>query len=133
MAKTLSIPEAPPHTITLHFPKQILTAEIVNNSTSRAKGLMFRQNLEKNTGMLFVFPDSQRRCFWMKNTFIPLSIAYIDHHHQIIDILDLHPLDETAICSSKPAMFALEVNQGWFDQHHIRVGDTINIPLLSAY
>ncbi|NOL49098.1 DUF192 domain-containing protein [Pelistega europaea] len=114
-------------TATLHIHQSTINAEIVDDDFSRARGLMYRRELAPNAGMLFVFPDSQRRCFWMHNTFIPLSIAYINHQGTIVDIFDMQPLDETSICSSQDAMFALEVNQGWFTQHHIAVGENIKL------
>lgn len=104
-----------------------VSVEIVDDDASRAQGLMYRSTLDANAGMLFVFPNEQRRCFWMKNTYIPLSIAYIRHDGYIIDILDMYPLDETPVCSSQEAMFALEVNQGWFADKGILPGEQIKI------
>lgn len=112
-------------TATLLLHQHPLSVEVVDNDASRARGLMFRQTLDKDAGMLFVFPDEQKRCFWMKNTFIPLSIAYINHQGVITDILDMQALDETPVCSTQEAMFALEVNQGWFQQKGIHTGETI--------
>lgn len=104
-----------------------LDAEVVATDESRARGLMFRFDLPENYGMLFVFPDSQQRCFWMKNTYIPLSIAYIDEFGKIVSMHDMHAHDLSSVCSSAPAMYALEVKQGWFTDKDIKIGDTIRI------
>lgn len=89
---------------------------------------MNREALTRGEGMLFVFPESQPLSFWMKNTLIPLSIAYIDDEGIIIDILPMEPRDLSAVSSSAPARYALEVNQGEFAYHRIKVGDKVVIP-----
>ena len=101
------------------------SVEIAATPQARAKGLMFRRSLEKNTGMLFVYPDEDHRCFYMKNTFIPLDIAFINRDRQIVDIRQMQPLDETPVCSREKARYALEVNSGFFDRRGIQVGDMI--------
>ncbi|MCF8035278.1 MAG: DUF192 domain-containing protein [Desulfobacteraceae bacterium] len=99
--------------------------EVAATPQARAKGLMFRRSLEKNTGMLFVYPAEDRRCFYMKNTFIPLDIAFINRDLQIVDIRQMQPLDKTPVCSREKVRYALEVNSGFFDRHGIQVGDTV--------
>jgi uncharacterized membrane protein (UPF0127 family) len=100
-----------------------LTVEIVNRSKTRQKGLMFRRSLNKNHGMLFVFEREQYRRFWMKNTYIPLSIAYINKYGIINEIYDMKPLDTSQLYPSLyPAQFAIEVNQGWFARNKIKKG-----------
>ena len=83
--------------------------------------------------MLFIFPDSRPRSFWMKDTFIPLSIAYLDHSGQIMSILDMEPMQiRLRYQSVQPADYALEVNQGWFRAHGVEIGDIVemNLPLV---
>ena len=104
-------------------------AEIADTNRSRQIGLMHRQFMPEHRGMLFVFAEPQQLCFWMRNTLIPLSIAYLDENAKVIDIFDMQPLDENSVCSSSPAQFALEVNQGWFERNHVQVGD----PLTSGH
>jgi uncharacterized membrane protein (UPF0127 family) len=96
-----------------------ILAQVANTDASRQQGLMNIKNLDKDNGMLFVFDSVDIHCFWMKNTFIPLSIAFIDEKKSIIDMYDMKPQDETPICPKKPSLYALEVNQGWFMQHNI--------------
>jgi uncharacterized membrane protein (UPF0127 family) len=102
--------------------------EIADSDAERARGLMERTALAEDRGMLFVFEEERRRSFWMKNTLIPLSIAYIDAERRIVDIQDMEPLDETSHPSAGPAQYALEVNQGFFEENGVEVGDTVELP-----
>ncbi|MBV9452741.1 MAG: DUF192 domain-containing protein, partial [Rubrobacter sp.] len=102
--------------------------EIADDPAKRQKGLMERTALAENAGMLFVFNREQQLSFFMKNTLIPLSIAYIDGGGRIVDIQDMQPLDETPHPSAAPARYALEVNQGFFREHDVEVGDTVELP-----
>lgn len=99
-----------------------VTAEVARTPDQRARGLMYRESLAPGTGMLFVFGDAQIRSFWMKDTFIPLDIAYIDADLRIVDIKVMEPGSTESKTSALPAMFALEVPQGWFAEKGIRVG-----------
>jgi uncharacterized membrane protein (UPF0127 family) len=100
-----------------------LKAEIAETGESHTTGLMFRKQLDENTGMLFVFKDEARRGFWMKNTYIPLSLAYIDSHGVIDKIYNMEPLITSVTYPSvKPCKFALEVNRGWFKKNNITNG-----------
>ena len=105
-----------------------LEVEIADDDRERQRGLMERTELAENAGMLFVFEQEQPLSFWMKNTLIPLSVAYIDSDGRIIDIQDMEPLDTTSHPSAEPAQYALEVNQGFYEEHGIEVGDTAKLP-----
>jgi len=89
---------------------------------------MFRKKLPDGEGMLFVFEADQVLSFWMKNTSIPLSIAFIAHDGKIIDIKDMYPHDTSSVVSSRSARYALEVPQGWFSRVGVRTGDVVKIP-----
>jgi hypothetical protein len=98
----------------------------VSKPEDRALGLMFRRSLAPDSGMLFVFDSDDFQRFWMKNTLIPLSIAYITSDSLITDILEMAQLDTTTpYLSSKPVRYALEMNSGWFQSKGIKPGDTI--------
>ncbi len=103
------------------FGTDTVQAEVARTPEQRERGLMFRERLDPGHGMFFVFPDSQTRAFWMKNTFIPLDIAYLDEHLRIVDIQAMEPEGESTYPSARPAMFALEVPRGWFEEAGIQV------------
>lgn len=102
-------------------------AEIARTNEERNKGLMFRKKLPDGKGMLFVSERDQVFSFWMKNTYIPLSIAFIASDGRIIDIKDMYPQDETSVVSSRSVRYALEVPQGWFSRAGVHTGDIVNI------
>lgn len=102
-----------------------LKVEIAQTAEQRQKGLMFRQNLPDGEGMYFVFEKAEYLSFYMKDTRIPLTIAYITKDGVIESIKDLTPLDEQPVYSSSPAQFALEVKRGWFGENNVRVGDRV--------
>ena len=102
-----------------------LQVEIADDPHERALGLMYRRSLPKDSGMLFVYDDVKERAFWMKNTFIPLSIAYINEKGVIVHIADMKPLSTKSVPSIHPAKYALELNKGWYKRHSIKKGDVI--------
>jgi uncharacterized membrane protein (UPF0127 family) len=100
----------------------IIRAEVAADFGTRAQGLMFRKSLERNAGMLFIFDESAVHCMWMKNTYIPLSVAFIDEEGAIVNIADMQPHSERSHCAAKPARYALEMTQGWFAERGIKPG-----------
>ena len=104
---------------------QILTVEIAETEAQRNQGLMHRKTLKDGAGMLFVFERDQILSFWMKNTLIPLSIAYISYDGTITDIRDMYPKNESSVHSSRSVRYALEVPQGWFEKVGVKAGDKV--------
>ncbi len=103
-----------------------LHVEIVQNDEERMRGLMYRDQLPEDQGMLFVFGEEQIQSFWMRNTFIALDIAFIDANGKIIAIQRMTPLDETkSYQSPTPVPYVLEVNAGWFERNEIKVGEVV--------
>ncbi len=102
-----------------------LRAEYARSPAERERGLMERTELAADHGMLFRFDEVRRHCLWMKDTPLPLSAAFMDETGRIVDVIDLTPLDRTIRCSSEPVRYALEVNQGWFQQHGLKTGDPV--------
>jgi len=116
-----------PHLPTITIDHVVLNVEIAQDPETRQKGLMNRDFLPENQGMLFVFEESQYLPFWMRNTFIPLDIAFIAADGTIVDIQHMAPLDETKqYISAAPALYALEVKEGWFARHGIKVGSVVH-------
>lgn len=104
-----------------------ITVEIADTPQASENGLMFRDSLPEDHGMLFIFDQPKKASFWMRNTKIPLSIAYADSDGKILEIKSMNPLDETVVPSrSDEVDYALEVNQGWFSRHGITSGAKIN-------
>ena len=100
----------------------LIRAEVADSTGSRMQGLMHRESLERNAGMVFVFEQAAVHCMWMKNTLIPLSVAFLDESGAIINIADMQPHSEQSHCASRPARYALEMNQGWFARRGIKPG-----------
>jgi len=109
-------------TVTISAGMQNIRAEVARTSQQMATGMMFRREMGTHEGMLFAYDGLAVRCFWMKNTLLPLSIAFIADDGQIVNIADMQPQSETSHCSTRPVRFALEMNQGWFAKRHIEAG-----------
>ena len=112
--------------IEMKMNNKIYKIEVAANDKYKSLGLMFRKKLNKDSGMIFIYPKKQILYFYMKNTFVPLDIAFIDDQYKIIDIQSMQPLDETTIASKGEAMFALEVNRGFFERINLKVGDKVD-------
>jgi uncharacterized protein len=102
-----------------------IEAEVAVNQPQRSLGLMHRRSMPVNHGMLFTFPESAGHCFWMKNTLLPLSIAFLDERGEIINIAEMTPQSEKNHCPVRPARYALEMNTGWFKARGIAAGVVI--------
>ncbi len=120
-------------TVTIHTSSREevrVRVEIADDDFERGRGLMYRTALAENRGMLFDFEVEQKLSFTMKNTLIPLSIAFMDAEGRIVDIQDMEPLDDDppSYVSAEPARYALEVNQGFFEERGVKVGDRAELP-----
>jgi len=115
-------------TVTLHAGMYNIVAEVAQTPLQTETGLMFRREMAAHEGMLFVFDGRAPRCFWMKNTVLPLSIAFIADDGRIVDLADMQPQSEQSHCSSEPVRYALEMNQGWFAKHAIKPGFKLKGP-----
>ena len=109
-------------TVQLSAGMHLIRAEVAADFGTRMEGLMHRKSLAPNTGMLFIFDEAAVQCMWMKNTYVPLSVAFLDESGTILNIADMQPQTEQSHCASGPARFALEMNQGWFAQRGIKAG-----------
>lgn len=111
--------------LALNAGMHLIRAEVASNFEDRAKGLMNRRRMDANHGMLFVFPERAQHCMWMRNTEIPLSVAFLDDEGRVLNIADMQPHTEDNHCAVKPARFALEMNAGWFKQRGVLPGQQI--------
>lgn len=104
----------------------VIHVEVASDPQARQLGLMYRKSLPKYQGMLFRFEQPGIQCLWMKNTFIPLTAAFLDETGKVVDLIDLEPQSLETRCAKAPAVYAIEANQGWFEKHHIRRGTTVD-------
>jgi len=100
----------------------LIRAEVAADYSTRGRGLMFRKSLAPNGGMLFIFDAADLHCMWMKNTYIPLSVAFLDAQGAIINIADMQPHSEQSHCAARPAAYALEMTRGWFAERGVKPG-----------
>lgn len=119
-------------TLKLQAGMHLITAELADQPLQRQTGLMQRKTMAQNHGMLFVFDNAEVQCFWMKNTLLPLSIAFIADDGAVVNIADMQPLSENNHCSAKPIRYALEMNQGWFAKRGIKAGYKLQAELFSS-
>ena len=102
-----------------------IEAEVAATSESRQIGMMQRTMMAPQRGMLFVFPEVTAHCMWMRNTLLPLSVAFLDEKGRIINVEDMQPKTDDTHCASKPARYALEMNLGWFKSRGLGAGSAI--------
>ena len=102
-----------------------IEAEVAHTAQARQVGLMMRKTMAPQRGMVFVFEHDATHCMWMKNTFLPLSVAFVDAQGKVINIEDMQPQSEDNHCAAAPARFALEMNLGWFSERGIKAGDVL--------
>lgn len=123
LASTQALAQMPRIELSASFHR--IDAEVAADQQNRMQGLMNRRSMATNQGMLFVFTHPDRHCMWMRNTLLPLSVAFLDEQGRILNIEDMKPQTESNHCASAPARFALEMNQGWFASKGIKVGQRI--------
>ena len=108
-----------------------IEAQVAASPQERQTGLMHRKEMPAHEGMLFVFEQPATQCFWMKNTLIPLTAAFVADDGTIVNLADMKPLDETSHCSAKPVRYVLEMNQGWFAQRGLKAGSKLGGAIFS--
>jgi uncharacterized membrane protein (UPF0127 family) len=115
--------EMPRMELTIGFYR--ISAEVAADQPNRMQGLMHRRSMPAHEGMLFVFPGAERHCMWMRNTLLPLSVAFLDDEGRILNIEDMQPQTENNHCAAAPARYALEMNLGWFASKGFKAGQRI--------
>ncbi|MEX0143509.1 hypothetical protein D3C87_843630 [compost metagenome] len=128
-----SMAQAQTRSLQLSAGMHLIQAEVAATEAQREQGLMYREKMAANAGMVFVFDNPSTQCMWMKNTPLPLSVAFIDASGKIVNIEDMQPHTLDSHCSTKtvPVRYALEMHLGWFKQRNIKPGMSIgNLPAL---
>jgi uncharacterized membrane protein (UPF0127 family) len=123
-----AVPAADYGLVHMQVGSQPFTLELAATDRTRQHGLMHRQSLPPDRGMIFVFADEEPRSFWMRNTLIPLDIVYLDKDGKVVSISQMKPLDETGVHSAAPAKYAIEMNEGAAAKAGVKVGDVLDIP-----
>ena len=108
--------------VSLSAGMHLIQAQLAQDFEQRQIGLMWRKEMPQNEGMLFVFEQAAVQCFWMRNTLIPLSTAFVADDGTIVNLAEMKPLTEESHCSKKPVRYVLEMNQGWFAKRNIQAG-----------
>jgi hypothetical protein len=108
--------------VELNVGVRLIHAEVAADEKRRMRGLMYRQELARDHGMLFVFDHPERQCMWMRNTYIALSVAFLDESGTIVNVEEMQPRTDDSHCSARPAAYALEMNAGWFARNGARPG-----------
>jgi uncharacterized membrane protein (UPF0127 family) len=124
-AHAQAVPQPRLSTIELSAGMHNIVAEVARTPQQQQIGMMMRTKMEQHEGMLFAFDEVAPRCFWMRNTLLPLSIAFIADDGRIVNIAEMQPRSDDAHCSAQPVRFALEMNRGWFDKRAVKPGDRL--------
>ena len=103
-----------------------IDAQVARTPDQRMIGLMFRKEMPRHEGMLFVFEQPSRQCFWMRNTFLPLTAAFVADDGTIVNLADMKPQSDDSHCSAKPVRYVLEMNQGWFAKKGVKAGSKLS-------
>lgn len=139
MALAIGIPARAQNTPQMDLPRTQITAgmylinaQVAATPEQRSTGLMFRQQMPQGEGMLFVFEQPSQQCFWMKNTLLPLTAAFVADDGSIVNLVDMQPLSTESHCSAKPVRYVLEMNQGWFGKKGLKAGSKLAGPPFTA-
>ena len=116
-------------TVTLKSGMHNIVAQVAKTPEQRSTGLMYRQQMPAHEGMIFIFDSPATQCFWMRNTLIPLSAAFLADDGSIVNIEEMAPLKDDSHCSKKPVRYVLEMNKGWFAKLGLKAGDKLSGPL----
>lgn len=122
MAPAQGVPQLDLPRIKISAGMHLIDTQLALTDQQRATGLMFRKEMPQSEGMLFVFEHASQQCFWMKNTLLPLSAAFVADDGTIINLVDMKPQTTDSHCSQRPVRYVLEMNQGWFAKKGIKAG-----------
>ena len=128
LAQAQVVPQPKLPTVQLSAGMHNIVAEVASSPAQRSMGMMMRTEMATHEGMLFVFEAASPQCFWMRNTLLPLSIAFIADDGTIVNMADMQPKSDESHCSRQPVRYALEMNQGWFAKRGIKAGFRLKGP-----
>ena len=129
MAHAEGVPQTQLPRTTLNAGMHLLQVQLAQDFEQRQIGLMWRKEMPQNEGMLFIFEQPAVQCFWMRNTYLPLTAAFVADDGTIVNLVDMKPMNDSSHCSHKPVRFVLEMNQGWFAKRNIQAGFKLTGPV----
>lgn len=130
-ANAQGVPQTQLARTTLNAGMHLLQVQLAQDFEQRQIGLMWRKEMPQNEGMLFIFEQAGVQCFWMRNTLLPLTAAFVADDGTIVNLADMKPMNDNSHCSQKPVRFVLEMNQGWFAKRNIQAGFKLSGPAFS--
>ncbi|MFZ5566047.1 MAG: DUF192 domain-containing protein [Pseudomonadota bacterium] len=130
-ASAQSSPQLDLPRVTLNAGMHLIQAQVATTPQQQAMGLMHRKEMPANEGMLFIFEHPSRQCFWMQNTLLPLTAAFIADDGTIVNLADMTPQTTESHCSARPVRFVLEMNQGWFAKRGLKAGSRLGGPVFT--
>jgi len=128
-ASAQGMPQTQLQRTTLNAGMHLIQVQLAQDFEQRQIGLMWRKEMPQNEGMLFIFEQPAVQCFWMRNTLLPLTAAFVLDDGSIVNLADMKPLNDDSHCSKKPVRFVLEMNQGWFAKRNIQAGFKLTGPV----
>ncbi len=128
-ANAQGVPQTQLPRATLNAGMHLIQVQLAQDFEQRQIGLMWRKEMPQNEGMLFVFEQPAVQCFWMRNTILPLTAAFVADDGSIVNLADMKPMNDESHCSKKPVRFVLEMNQGWFAKRNIQAGFKLTGPV----
>lgn len=131
VAPAQGVPQTQLSRTTLNAGMHLLQVQLAQDFEQRQTGLMWRKEMPQNEGMLFIFEQAGVQCFWMRNTLLPLTAAFVADDGTIVNLADMKPLNDSSHCSHKPVRFVLEMNQGWFAKRNIQAGFKLTGPVFT--
>jgi uncharacterized membrane protein (UPF0127 family) len=130
-ANAEGVPQTQLPRTTLNAGMHLLQVQLAQDFEQRQIGLMWRKEMPQNEGMLFIFEQPAVQCFWMRNTYLPLTAAFVADDGTIVNLADMKPMNDSSHCSNKPVRFVLEMNQGWFAKRNIQAGYKLTGPVFN--
>jgi uncharacterized membrane protein (UPF0127 family) len=130
-ANAEGVPQTQLPRTTLNAGMHLLQVQLAQDFEQRQIGLMWRKEMPQNEGMLFIFEQPAVQCFWMRNTYLPLTAAFVADDGTIVNLADMKPMNDSSHCSNKPVRFVLEMNQGWFAKRNIQAGYKLTGPVFT--
>lgn len=132
LGRAQEVPQLNLQRVKLSIGMHLIDAQVASTPEQRQIGLMLRKKMPQHEGMVFVFEQASQQCFWMKNTLLPLTAAFVADDGTIVNLADMKPETTESHCSTQPVRYVLEMNKGWFEKKGIKAGSKLSGPIFEA-